>query len=452
MSGITKYIIKTLLVLQAVFFNLKAQSIITTFAGTGVAGYSGDNISGLSAQLNGPDGIILDSIGNLYIADANNNRVRKINTSGIITTISGNGTAGYGGDGGPGILAELNIPVGLAMNKTGVLFIADEINNRIRELNTSGIIISIAGNGTAGYTGDGGSGTLAELNNPTDIIIDDTGNVYIADGLNSTIRKLNTLGVITTIAGNGISGYIGDGGYATAAELKYPCAIAIDKKGNLYVADAGNNCIRMINSLGIITTIAGNGTSGYIGDGGNASSAKLNTPCGITFDSAGNLYIADTWNNVVRKIDTNGIIITIVGSGTQGYNGDNITATTAQLYKPAGLVFDGYGNLYIADYGNNRIRKVTNVTISINKLGIKNAGLRIYPNPNTGDFTVNLTGNFKQLNLEIYNMLGGLVLTKQFTQENANIFHVQGLEEGVYIVKIITVGVLVKTERVIVVK
>jgi hypothetical protein len=431
MCGITKYRLKALLAMQVVLFSLKAQSIITTIAGNGTQGYSGDGGMATSAELNGPVGIIFDSSGVLYIADANNNRIRKINSLGIITTIAGTGTSGYSGDNISTTSAELNIPVGLTIDNLDNLFIADENNNRIRKVNSSGIITTIAGNGTSGYSGDNGFATTAELNTPADIAIDNIGNLYIADGLNNAVRKINTIGIITTIAGTGTAGYSGDNMLATSTELNGPIGLVSDTFGNFFIADTQNNRIRKINTAGIITTIAGTGVVGYAGDNGQATSAKLNTPCGMIFDAAGNLYIADTWNNAVRKIDTTGVITTVVGTGTAGYNGDGIAATSAQLYKPAGLVFDKSGNLYISDYGNNRIRKVTNVgqVVGIQQLAGNIMQVTVYPNPSNGSFVIEPSSTTKQT-MQVYDVNGKLVLSQTINGKTS--IDANSLNEGVY--------------------
>jgi sugar lactone lactonase YvrE len=349
-----------IIVLLCIYFaynHSHAHGIITTVAGNGTAGYTGDAGPATGAELNYPIGVAVDASGNLYIADAGNNRVCKADRAGVITTVAGNGVPGYTGDAGPANGAELNYPMGVAVDASGNLYIADTKNNRVRMVDRAGIITTVAGTGAQGSSSNGPA-ISAELNQPTGVAVDKAGNLYIADNQNFCIRKVDTRGSITTVAGNGTEGYGGDGGPATGAELDYPTGVAVDKAGNLYIADARNNRIRKVDARGIITTVAGNGIQGYGGDGGAATSSELNYPADVVFDASGNLYIADDGNNRIRKVDARGIITTVAGNGIQGYGGDGGAATGAELNYPAGVAFDASGNLYIADIKSNRIRKV----------------------------------------------------------------------------------------------
>jgi sugar lactone lactonase YvrE len=332
--------------------------IITTVAGNGVQGYSGDGGAATAAELNDPIGVAVDSAGNIYISDFGNNRIRKVDTSGVITTLAGNGTYGFSGDGGPATSAKFDISVGLAVDSAGNLYIADEDNNRVRKVDAFGVITTVAGNGTEGYSGDGGLAINATLFEPKDVALDSAGNIFIADAGNNRIRKVATSGVITTFTGNGTQGYSGDGGLATSAELSGPCSVAVDSMGNLYIADTSNHRIRKVDTSGTITNVAGNGTEGYSGDGGLATSAELSGLCSVAVDSAGNIYIADCGNNRIRKVDISGVITTVAGNGTEGYSGDGGPAASAELSGPVGVAVDSAGNLYIADEGNNCIRQV----------------------------------------------------------------------------------------------
>jgi sugar lactone lactonase YvrE/outer membrane lipoprotein-sorting protein len=338
-----------------------AAGIISTVAG-GAFSLFADGGLATAAQLNAPIGMAVDSSGNLYIADSANSRIRKVTSAGIISTVAGNGTRGSGGDGGLATAAQLAFgPSGLAVDSAGNLYIADRGNNRIRKVTPAGIISTVAGNGNSPYSDDDGQATAAKLSITTGVAVDSAGNFYIADRDSNRIRKVTTEGVISTVAGNGTIGFSGDGALATAAQLSSPSGVAVDSAGNLYIADYGNLRIRKVTTEGIISTVAGRGFGGLLGDGGPATAAQVNYPNGVALDSEGNLYIAE--NNRIRKVTAAGIISTMAGTGTQGYNGDEVPAIAAQLYSPRGLAVDSVGNLYFADRGNHRIRKVATTGI-----------------------------------------------------------------------------------------
>ena len=329
---------------------------ITTIAGTGKDGFSGDGGPASQAQLNFPTGVAVDGEGNLYIADAPNDRIRKVDSIGTITTIAGTGEQGFSGDGGPASQAQLDHPRAVAVDGEGNLYIADRNNNRIRKVDSTGTITTIAGGG--GFGEDGGPATQVHLNLPYGVAVDGTGNLYIADTNSDRIRKVDSTGTITTIAGTGERGFSGDGGPATQASLNSPFGVAVDGAGNLYIADQYNNRIRRVDSTGTITTIAGTGERRFGGDGGPAIRAQLDAPSGVAVDGEGNLYIADASNHRIRKVDSTGTITTIAGTGEQGFGGNGGSASQAHLFFPTGVAVDGEGNLYIADVGNHRIRKV----------------------------------------------------------------------------------------------
>jgi uncharacterized protein (TIGR03437 family) len=329
---------------------------IYTVAGNGTQGPSGDNGPATSAQLNWPEGVAVDPAGNLYIADNFNNRIRKV-SNGVITTVAGDGAQGFSGDNGPAASAQLYGPTGVAVDSAGNVYIADAENARIREV-SKGVITTVAGNGSFGFSGDNGPATSAQLYGPWGVAVGSAGNLYIADEVNNRIRRVSN-GVITTVAGNGAPGFSGDNGPATSAQLYGPCGVAVDAAGNLYIADTYNQRIRKV-SNGVITTVAGNGTYGFSGDNGPATSAQLKGPWGVALDSAGNLYIADTSSLRIRKV-SNGVIATVAGNGTFGFSGDSGPATGAQLYGPTGVAVDSAGNLYIADEFNDRVRLLTPV-------------------------------------------------------------------------------------------
>jgi len=338
--------------------------ILTLVAGNGTPGFSGDNGPATSAQLYGPQGVAVDSAGNLYIADTGNNRIRKV-TNGVITTVAGNGQPGFSGDNGPATSAQLSGPTGLAVDSAGNLYIGDTGNSRIREV-SNGVITTVAGSGPCSRIFPPVSCNSGQLLAPMGVAVDSAGNLYIAesgesaDTGNSRILQVSN-GVITTVAGGGFSG-LGDNGPATSATLYLPYGVAVDPAGNLYIAEYYRCLIRKV-SNGVITTVAGGGPS--LGDNGPATSAQLNFPEGVAVDSAGNLYIADSNNNRIRKVSiSNGVITTLAGNGTQSFSGDNGPATGAQLAGPMAVAADPAGNLYIADYGNGRIRKVSNGVIT----------------------------------------------------------------------------------------
>ena len=302
----------------------------------------------------------MDGTGNLYIADSRNHNIRRVDASGTITTIAGTGSRGYNGDGGPAIQAQLNYPTGVAVDATGNLYIADSGNHRTRRVDARGVITTIAGTGSGGYSGDNGPAAQAQLARPEGMAIDRAGNLYIADFGNDRIRRVDARGVITTIAGTGERGYSGDNGPAAQAQLAFPRGVTVDGVGNLYIAEYGNHRIRQVDARGIITTIAGiayHGLAGsYFGDGGPAIEAGLNFPQGVAVDGAGNVYIADTSNNRIRRVDARGGITTIAGIGDNGFSGDGGLAVQARIAEPFDVAVDGAGNLYIAEYGNRRIR------------------------------------------------------------------------------------------------
>jgi sugar lactone lactonase YvrE len=330
--------------------------LISTLAGNGKSGYGGDGGPATSAQLYWPTVVALDTAGNAYIADKANNRIRKVTPDGMISTVAGNGNPGFGGDGGLATTAKLFWPVGVAIDTDGSLFIADQSNYRVRKVTPNGVIRTIAGNGTKGFSGDGGPATSALLNSPSGIALDIAGNLYIADTGNYRVRKVTPDHIVSTVAGNGNYGFSGDGGLAISAKLYGPSGVAVDPAGNLYIADS--NLVRKVTPDGMISTVVGGGAQSP-SDGVLATSVRLNRLGGITVDLAGNLFVADTGFHRVHRVTPGGIISTLAGTGTNGFSGDGGLATSAKLYNPSGIAMDPAGNLFIADYYNHRIRKVT---------------------------------------------------------------------------------------------
>jgi len=333
-----------------------ASGNISTFAGNGTLSYSGDGGAAIQAQLNAPQGVAVDTNFNVYIADTLNNVVRKISTNGTISNYAGNGGAGSSGDGSAATSAQLHGPQGLALDASGNLYIADTMNAKVRKVSAGGVITTVAGSGTPGSGGDGSAAASAQLNLPIGVAVDSSGNVYIADFGNSRVRKVAASGgAIGTVAGNGSAGYSGDGGLAVKAQLNGPQGVAVDAAGNLYIADTENNAIREVTPAGLIATVAGDGLAGYSGDGGQATSAQVGNPVGVAVDAAGNIFTVDA-SNRVRQVYPNGLIATIAGNGSRGYSGDGGLATQAQLNSPSAIALGSNGNLYVADMANNAVR------------------------------------------------------------------------------------------------
>ncbi len=391
-------------------FKLDSSGNLTIAAGNGAPGYSGDGGSATSASLFTPTAITLDSAGNLYIADETNNVVRKVDTSGKITTSVGNGGFGFAGDGGPGLLASLAEPGALAFDSAGNLYIGDTNSERIRKVDTAGTITTIAGNGRFKYAGDGGTATSASLDAPGGVAVDPTGNLFTADIANLVVRKVVPAGVISTYAGTGVVApvYVGDGGPATSASFIFPhdvkadsagnlylteggrvhkitpsgiittllsggpnnttgrlngglspvAELALDSQGNVYISDTFNSRVLKLDATGAVSVVAGTGSPGFSGDGGLATLARLRQPRGVAVDNAGNLYIADQFNRRVRKVDTSGIMTTVAGNGGTTVSGDGGPATSAGLPNPWSLASDGAGNLFIGSAGVGSVRKV----------------------------------------------------------------------------------------------
>jgi len=417
----------------------EAQIIHTVAGSSGVGAYTGDGGPATAATLNMPTDVAINSSGNLFIADTYNGVIRKVNSVGIITTVAGGGTSSPA-DGGPATDADIFDPIDVAADNAGNIYIASAAN--ILKVNASGMISIVAGGGF-GYGGDGGPATAALLNPVEGITVDAAGNLYIADALNNVIRKVNSAGIISTVAGNNTAGFGGDGGPATNAVLDTPAKVAVDGAGNMYISDTRNHRLRKVNTSGMISTITGNGVLGVSGDGGPATAAQLLDPWGITMDGSGNLFFTD--GNRIRKINSTGIITTVAGSySSSGFSGDGGAATAAELNSPLGVAVDGPGNIFIADVQNQRIRKVTpGASTGINHAINAYNDLALFPNPNNGAFIVKGTlaartdGN---VSVEIINMQGQPVYqSNAFIASgiiNTQITLDKELPEGIYMLRI----------------
>ncbi|MES2703072.1 MAG: T9SS type A sorting domain-containing protein [Bacteroidota bacterium] len=347
-----------IVLLTCLQFSATAQ-VITTFGGTGVYGEIGDGGPATVARLDSVTNLATDRDGNIYLSCQAKHCVRKISKDGIITRVAGtSGSAGFSGDFGAATAAKLSANWGVATDTFGNLYITDPGNQRIRKVDAAGVITTIAGMGTAGYFGDGGPASLAHFNVPLGIAVDNEGNIFVADAANRVVRKISNTGLISTYAGNHTYGFSGDGGPATYAQLSNIFGLALDNTGNLYICDATNERVRKVSPAGIITTVAGNGSTGSGGDGGPATAAELNRPIGVSVNANGDILIADSRNNRIRKVNSAGIISTVAGTGGAGYSGDGIAATSALLNHPLSVISDTEQNVYIADMRNFRVRKI----------------------------------------------------------------------------------------------
>ncbi len=334
---------------------------ISLIAGTPLTpGFTGDGEQAASAEISSPSGLWVDANHNLYIVDKGNNRIRMVSPSGVITSVAGSGTGQvYAGDGGKATSASLYSPNGIAFDTAGNMYIADTLNNVVRKVNTSGIISTVAGNNYSAYSGDEGPATSASLSEPTSLAFDAGGNLYIADSNNSCIRKVTTDQVIHTVAGLcSYALFVGDGGPATQAKLNKPYSVVVDAQGSIYISDTGNDRVRKVTPDGIINTIAGDGTPGF--NDGPALQAEFSSPQGIALDASGSLYIADKTNCRIRKLLPSGNVVTVAGNGSPSYSGNNGAATSAELTFPLGVFADNSsGNVYIADSQNAVVRELT---------------------------------------------------------------------------------------------
>ncbi|GAA4466583.1 hypothetical protein GCM10023093_20940 [Nemorincola caseinilytica] len=393
--------------------------IITTVAGGGSAGL-GDGGAATNCQLYEPSGITTDAAGNMYIADRASHRIRKVNTAGIVSTIAGTGIAGYLGDNGPATLAKLAEPIGIAIDAAGNIFFSEVGNSCVRKINTAGIITTIAGNGTMGYSGTGGPATNAQLSGPGYIALDAAGNIYIPEYDNHCVRKVDvSTGLISLIAGTNISGYSGDDGPATDAKMRSPQAVALDGLGNMYIADYTDFRIRKVDPSGIITTVAGTGMEGYNGDNIMATAADIKKPVYLATDNSNNVYISDTYNYRVRKISSSGIISTIAGQGVGGFSGDNGLATGAKFQGITGLKIDLAGNVFVSDAIVNRVRRIS-APVKLNVVQRSGPDVRVYPNPSSGHFMIRINSDMREEALvRVVNAMGSIITEMHIPTDQA---------------------------------
>lgn len=426
--------------------------IITRFAGGGTV-LLGDGGPATAANIPDPGTGIFDKNGNYYNTSSSGHRIRKVDTSGIVTTIAGTGTGGYNGDNISATAAKLYEPAGITLDSNGNLYICDERNERIRRVDKiTGIITTVAGTGTGGYNGDGIPATNAQIYDPQGVCFDKFGNLYVTEYLNNRIRKVTPTGIISTFAGTGVAGYSGEGGLADTSKVNLPGGICADTAGNIYYADISNSRVFRINIAGIITTYAGTST-GYLYNGDDIPATIANIdPYFLTIDDTGNLFIAEYHNYRVRKVDAAGIIHTVAGNGISGTTGEGGPATAAEFQKPNGVALDACGNLYIPDANSGHVRKVIfnpgcdpylhthfdSATLSVPVVAV--GDVSIYPNPAFCELTVatstSLSGGQEMLrSITISNVMGQAMLYRACNGAKETI-NIAALPVGVYMVRV----------------
>lgn len=402
-------------------FNLNAQNV-STFAGSGIVGNADGN--GSAASFNFPQGICIDAVGNIFVADTTNSTIRKITPTGTVSTIAG--TVGVSGSWeGQGTAAAFNGPIAIAVDAAGNLYVADLFNHKIRKISPTGLVSTFSG---AGGTGNiDGIATVAKFGSPTGIAIDSNGNLFVTERANHKVRKVFPDGSAITFAGNGTSG--STDGNGTSAQFYQPSGITIDGNDNVYVVENFGQRIRKITPTGDVTTIAGNGTAGFVN--GTGTAASFNYPSGIVADNTGNLYVVDTNNSVIRKINSAGEVTTFAGTGAQGNTNGGINVATFKY--PKGIAQDSSGNFYITDNYNHNIRKITMQSLGANEIDEKQM-FKIYPNPFTDEVNISIE-NSEKAELEILDMNGRLV-SKKSLNEKKNVVNTTGLNAGMYLFKI----------------
>jgi hypothetical protein len=436
-----------LFVLGTLILNFSRAQIISTVAGDGNSAYTGDGGQAVAASIWAPTATAVDKYGNLYIAQAGNNVIRKVNVAGVISTFAGNGLQGFSGDGGQAIAASFNNIRAIAIDTAGNIYVDDTGNYRVRRINIGGTVTTVAGNGISAYSGDGGLATSASFQWTQSIAIDKNNCLYIADEINNVVRKVDMNGIISTFVGNGTAGYSGDGGIASTAQLKGPDGICFDKFNNLFIADANNNVIRKVSSIGVISTFAGS-TQGFSGDGGQAVSAQLNIPIAVACDSLNNVYISDRYNNKIRVVTPNGIINTIAGDGIAGFSGDGGPALNAEFKNVVSIYVSPANEIYLSDFQNNRIRKIG----ALNSVSYPDQplSLNIYPLPVSNSLNIESQNANIFFQLKITDVLGKdmRIETLELRQGKTSI-DVSTFQNGIYFLTV-TSGKESSTQKLII--
>ena len=406
--------------------HLNAQGIISTVAGTGVAGSFGDGGAALSAQLSSPSGVSVSAGGDMYIADRGNSRIRMVSAaSGSIETVAGT-SWGYSGMGGPASSAQIRMPNSIFVDASGTYYFTDWYNDAaFRVDGSTGVIFNECGHDEQGDDGDGGLAPLATMEVPNGIWKSPAGDIYIVDAGTNHIRLVNGSTDIVTAFAGGTYGYSGDGGPVAAANFSGISGVCTDGYGNVYISDGGNNVIRKVDATGTVRTIAGTGVAGYSGDGYSGQHAKLNSPGHLFMNHLGYMFICDVGNNVIRVLNTNNdMIYTLAGTGLAGFSGDGGAANLAQLNSPTGVWQDISGAIYIADNGNNRIRKIVGSGYKNSPSDIANINtvdFKVYPNPSNGNIVLNTENFGSNTTLEVLNVLGEVVMTQNITEAQTSL-------------------------------
>lgn len=429
---------------------------IYSLAGTGNIGNTGDGGQASMATFGFISDVAVDPSGNVYIADINNSRIRKIDNTGIISAFTAS-TGGFSGDGGPVGLAEISNAYAIATDAAGNLYIADSGNNRIRKVSSSGTITTIAGTGVSGFSGDGGQAILCQLNNPVGIAVDASSNIYIVDGGNNRVRKINPSGIITTIAGTGVQGYSGDGGLATNAQLNFGTSslafggVDIDLAGNIYISDYGNSRIRKISTTNSITTIAGGGSITCSSNSVVATTMGPVGSVGVMVDASANIYVSTQFGcSYLKKIDGAGFINDIAGIGNAGTNGDGGLATLAELYDPWNSAIDASGNIYIVGNGYKvRVICPSGCLAGIKDIIATEIPINISPNPNNGKFKIHIPVPVQNSSIVIYNSIGQRVF-EQINLEKNNMFDLENINSGLYNVVLLHNNQKISSKKIII--